>query len=275
MEARLLGPSDADRVRELCSADPVRHCFVASRVDAGVLDPRQPGELWGHPAAAPRSLLHVGANCVPVATDAAARAAFVTRLGPHRPFVSIVGPQQEALALLDGLRHRWGAVYGRTRLVRERQPLMVLEGESPLAGDPRVQPLTLQHLDSYFAAAVAMYTEELGESPLVANPRGYRSYVRGLIESGRAFGIVEDDEVVFKADIGAVGGGVAQVQGVWLRPDQRGRGLAAPAMAAVSNRVTGRGLAASLYVNDFNGPAIATYLRCGYREVGAFASVLY
>ena len=95
-----------------------------------------------------------------------------------------------------------------------------------------------------FAGAVAVYAGELGGGPLVANPRGYRSYVRGLVESGRAFGIVEDDEVVFKADIGAVGGGVAQVQGVWLRPDQRGRGLAAPAMAAVSAMTRPRSAAA-------------------------------
>jgi predicted GNAT family acetyltransferase len=31
----------------------------------------------------------------------------------------------------------------------------------------------------------------------------------------------------------------------------------------------------SLYVNDFNRPARAAYLRAGFREVGRFMSVLF
>jgi hypothetical protein len=31
----------------------------------------------------------------------------------------------------------------------------------------------------------------------------------------------------------------------------------------------------SLYVNDFNTPARATYLRAGFAEVGEFMSVLF
>lgn len=275
MISRVLDESDADRVRELCASDPVGHCFVASRVDAGVLAPGTSGELWGYPAARPRSLLHVGANCVPVAVDAEARAAFVEDLGRHRPFVSIVGEAREALALHEDLAARWGAAYRRCRVVRERQPLMRADRPGPVAADPRVQPIAMRWFDSYFEGAVAMYTEELEESPLVTNPGGYRSHVARLVREGRAFGIVEDNEVIFKADIGAVGAGVAQVQGVWVRPDRRGRGIAAPAMAAVTNRLLARGLVASLYVNDFNAPALATYRRCGYATVGLFASVLY
>jgi len=30
----------------------------------------------------------------------------------------------------------------------------------------------------------------------------------------------------------------------------------------------------SLYVNDFNAPARATYDRCGFHEVGSFTTVL-
>jgi predicted GNAT family acetyltransferase len=44
--------------------------------------------------------------------------------------------------------------------------------------------------------------------------------------------------------------------------------VVALAMASVSPVV-------SLYVNDFNAPARATYLRAGFREVGEFMSVLF
>lgn len=275
MIGRVLGPGDLEVAQRLCARDPVKHCFVASRLDLGVLSPGTPGELWGYPADEPRALLHVGANCVPVETDAEARAAFVEDLGAYRPFVSIVGQADEALALFEAVGARWGASYRRARAIRENQPLMAIDHPALVDADPRVKPVTMADFESYFDAAVAMYAEELGESPLLTNPVGYRAYVGGLVDTYRAFGLVEDGEVVFKADVGCLGGGVAQIQGVWVRPDRRGQGLAAPAMAALTNALVTSGFVASLYVNDFNAPAIATYLRCGYRIVDSFASVLY
>lgn len=275
MISRVLDESDAARVRELCAADPVATCFVASRVDAGVLSGGAPGELWGYPAHDPRSLLHVGVNCMPVALDAEARAAFVEDMGRYRRFVSIVGYAPDVLGLHEALVQRWGEAFERTRLVRAEQPLMVADAPGPVAPDPRVRPIEMAWFDSYFAGAVAMYTEELGEDPLTTNPVGYRAYMTMLVQTRRAFGITVAGEVIFKADVGVIGAGVAQVQGVWVRPDLRGQGLAAPAMAAVTNRLLDRGLLVSLYVNDFNAPALATYRRCGYRQVGTFASVLY
>lgn len=275
MDCRVLGQSDRGAVLALVDADPVLNVFVASRVDAGVLDVHSAGELWGYPAGRPRSLLHVGANLVPVATDAAAHLAFARRLGPHRPCSAIVGVREEALALWEVLRGTWSPASGAARAVRERQPVLAADRVCPIDEDPRVRPVTVADFDSYFAAAVAMYTEELDEDPLRSNPHGYRRYVRSLVESGRAFGVVVDGEVVFKADVGAIGHGVAQIQGVWLHPRLRGRGLAAPAMAAVTNRIVRAGRTASLYVNDFNTAAIATYRRCGYSERGVFTTVLF
>jgi predicted GNAT family acetyltransferase len=76
--------------------------------------------------------------------------------------------------------------------------------------------------------------------------------------------------------VGAATPQACQVQGVWVRPDHRGQGLAAPGMAAVVN-VARESIApvVSLYVNDFNAPARATYLRSGFAEVGEFMSVLF
>ena len=67
--------------------------------------------------------------------------------------------------------------------------------------------------------------------------------------------------MLFKADLGSVSGSVCQVQGVWLEPELRGRGLAAPAMAAVVQLARNLVPTVSLYVNDYNLPARATYTR--------------
>ena len=65
------------------------------------------------------------------------------------------------------------------------------------------------------------------------------------------------------------------MQGVWLHPRLRGQGLSVPAMASVVEHLLDAGAdEVSLYVNDYNVAARATYARCGFREVGAFTTVL-
>lgn len=275
MRSRVLGERDRELVESILAADPVTHCFVASRVEAGALSPSGPGAIWGYPADRPRSLLHLGANLVPVDVDAEAVSAFAEDLGRWRTFIAIVGPADQALGLWRALCQRWGQAYRSARVVRERQLLMATDRPSPVAADPRLERARPAYFDSYFQAAADMYTEELEEDPRMTNPMGYRSHVQTLIEQGRAFAIAESGRVLFKADLGAVSRRTAQVQGVWVRPELRGRGLSVPGMAGVTDAIVADGRIASLYVNDFNAPAIACYRRVGYTVRGALASVLY
>jgi predicted GNAT family acetyltransferase len=81
--------------------------------------------------------------------------------------------------------------------------------------------------------------------------------------------------VVFKAELGAVTTEVTQVQGVWMNPSYRGLGLSAGYMAAVVLLAQKMAPVTSLYVNDYNSRARATYERVGFRQVGTFATVLF
>ncbi len=276
MRARILTARDEGIVRRLLQADPVTNVFVSSRVDAGILEPGAPGTLWGWPEDQPRALLHSGANLVPVASSLEPIPAFVDLVGRRRPCQSIVGPSWLAIPLWQALSERWGRAYAAVREVRAHQPLMAISSPPECPSDARVRPIEAKDFDSYFAASVAMYTEEVGTDPVAGGiEASYRGYCRWLVDQGRAFGIVDHGRVIFKSDIGAASGRVAQVQGVWLDPALRGRGLSAPAVAAVTEYVLAEYDTASLYVNDFNTRAIGAYHRVGYRTVGEFATVLY
>jgi predicted GNAT family acetyltransferase len=67
-----------------------------------------------------------------------------------------------------------------------------------------------------------------------------------------------------------------QIQGVWVAPAYRGRGVGTVGTAAVVEYAR-KTIApvVSLYVNDFNAPARAAYRRVGFQEVGRYASVLF
>ncbi len=275
-EVRGLGPVDLPAVERMLAEDPVTHCFVTSRVRAGGLDPwRTGGELLGFTDDdGLRSMLHCGANLVPVCTTEAARDAFASRLrGTGRRSSSIVGPQEEVLGLWSLLQQRWGAA----RDVRACQPLLVIDHEPRTVPDPCVRPATLQDLDLLVPACVAMFTEEVGVSPVAGGMHAaYRARIAELISTGRSFVRIDNGVVVFKAEIGAATSSACQVQGVWVNPQFRGRGLSVPGMAAVVewSRSTIAPVV-SLYVNDYNTAARRCYEAVGFRDHGLFATVLF
>jgi uncharacterized protein len=274
---RVLNRSDLPAAIRILSTRPVENVFVASRVRSAGLEQASLGcPVWGYERDGTlRALCHAGSNLVPVNADEDAIEAWAEFAGPQRMCASIIGPSAVALALWRRLGDRWGASWAETRNVRPRQPVMAITGPPLVKPDPRVRRVTLDQWDAYTDAAVKMYTEEIGVSPMQGNSAGYRFYVRQLITSGRAFGIFEGRRVIFKADLGSVSASVCQVQGVWLEPELRGRGLAAPAMAAVVQLARSVVPTVSLYVNDYNLAARATYVRVGFKQVGEFATVHY
>lgn len=275
---RQLGQNDLSAVMRLLRQDPIEHVFVASRVMATAMEPMFLGcPIWGHfDGRELGSLLHAGANLVPVNADADALAEYVELSGPARRSSSIVGPAATVLPLWESLSIRWGNTWASAREVRSSQPMLAISGDVTTPPDARVRRIILDDFEPYFDAAVRMYTEEVGVSPISdGDPGPYRSYVRRLITSGRAFGIIEHGRVLFKADLGSVALGVAQVQGVWLDPTLRGRGLSAAAMAGVVELARTEAPTISLYVNSFNSAARSTYRRVGFHQVGEFATILF
>jgi predicted GNAT family acetyltransferase len=273
---RVLDDRDLDEVLALLDRDPVADVFVASRIAvAGLSEPRLGAQVWGYGERGRLSALcYSGANLVPVQAAADAVRAFAERARRQgRRCSSIVGAAACVLPLWRLLEPHWG----RAREVREDQPLMALDGPPAVPADRAVRPVRLDELEVLLPACVAMFTEEIGVSPTVGDGGAlYRARVRELVASGRAYARIEDGQVLFKAEIGAATPRVCQVQGVWVAPAMRGRGLSVPGTAAVVE-LARRQVApvVSLYVNSYNVPARRAYERVGFGQVGTFTSVLF
>jgi uncharacterized protein len=232
--------------------------------------------VWGYDQGGQlTSACYSGANLVPVEAGTAQEiAAFADRaIRQGRRCSSVVGQSDVVTQLWQHLRPYWGPA----RDIRPVQPLMAIDGPplvEPDAGVRRVRP---DELEILMPASIAMFTEEVGVSPLVGDGgSAYRARVTELVRTGRAFARIEAGRVIFKAEVGAATPQACQVQGVWVRPEYRGQGLAAPGMAAVVTQAQASiAPVVSLYVNDFNQPARAAYARTGFREVGRFMSVLF
>ncbi|MEE1743923.1 MULTISPECIES: GNAT family N-acetyltransferase [unclassified Streptomyces] len=274
---RVLEPSDLGAALAVLESEPVANAFVTSRVQIAGLDPwRLGGEMWGWYADGRlRSLCYSGANLVPICATPEAVRAFADRARrAGRRCSSIVGPAEPTAQLWRLLEPGWGPA----REVRANQPLMVTESPSAdVTPDPLVRRIRKDEMDVLMPACVAMFTEEVGISPL-AGDGGllYQARVAELIGSGRSFARIEDGKVLFKAEIGAATSQACQIQGVWVAPEHRGRGLSEAGMAAVLRyALADVAPVVSLYVNDYNTPARRAYTRVGFRETGAFMSVLF
>jgi len=255
----------------------VVNVFVASRVRVLGLDPGRLGaQVWGcEQGGKLTSACYSGANLVPVEVGTPQEiAAYADRALRHgRRCSSVVGSADVVTQLWQHLRPYWGPA----REVRPVQPLMAISGPPRVEPDAGVRRVRLDEIDILLPASIAMFTEEVGVSPLAGDGgAAYRARVTELVRSGRAFARIEAGRVIFKAEVGAATEQACQVQGVWVDPEFRGLGVAAPGMAAVVIE-SQKSIApvVSLYVNDFNLPARAAYRRAGFAEVGQFMSVLF
>ena len=273
---RQLGESERAAVERILDRDPYAGAQIAERVATHGLNWwRSDGRIFGYgPGRRVESLIWSGAHLVPVCSSPTATAAFAEMLGAEpRICSSIIGRSDAVLDLWERLGGHWG----RARDVRPNQPLLVADRDPAIAPDPGVRLVRPNEVDQLFPAAVAMYTEEVGVSPLLDDGgRGYRRRIAELVKGRRAYARFDGDRVIFKAELAIVTTRTTQVQGVWVDPEYRGRGLAAPAMAAVVCDALRRvSPTVSLYVNDYNTPARRVYARCGFVSAGSFATVLF
>lgn len=273
---RVLDDRDLPAVLDVLNRDPVANVFIQSRVEAVGLQPwRLAAEMWGHYSEGELTgLAYAGANLVPIDGDDRALSAFAERARRQgRRCSSIVGPA----ALVTPLWRHLEAGWGPAREVRPCQPLMVVDRPPAIDPDPDVRRVRPEEIDILLPASIAMFTEEVGVSPVAGDGGAlYRARVSELVHSGRSFARFADGRVVFKADVSAATATNCQVQGVWVDPSLRGRGLSVAGMAAVVVEcLASIAPAVSLYVNDFNVPARRAYERVGFREVGTFMSVLF
>ncbi|MFF0436836.1 GNAT family N-acetyltransferase [Streptomyces sp. NPDC004327] len=274
---RVLEPADLGAALAVLDSAPVENAFVTARVQMAGLDPwRLGGEMWGwYSDGMLTSLCYSGANLVPICATPEAVRAFADRARRiGRRCSSIVGPAEATARLWQLLEPSWGPA----RDVRAHQPLMTAEAPSAtVRPDPLVRRVRKDEMEVIMPACVAMFTEEVGISPMSGDGGLlYQARVAELVGSGRSFARIEDGKVVFKAEIGAATRQACQIQGVWVAPEHRGKGLSETGMAAVLRyALADVAPVVSLYVNDYNAPARAAYQRVGFQEVGAFMSVLF
>lgn len=285
---RALRGAELETARRLALREPVANALAGARL----LDLTRHGSpgaefsLAGEEGA-PEGLLWHGVNISPLtATDRALEDFGRYLAGGPRRASSVVGPRRAVERLWAPLGDAWSP---QVREYRWSQPLLLADpaptadpdtGESPepaSAGPAGLRPARAGEEAAVFPASVAMFREEVGMDPTRGDGgRSYGRRVADLVRAGRTYVVMEAGRVVFKADVGAVFGPVAQIHGVWVRPDRRSHGLGRAAMAELATLVRrDHAPQVSLYVNAYNEAARRAYAAAGYRQVGELSTILF
>jgi uncharacterized protein len=182
----------------------------------------------------------------------------------------IISPSAEVAAF-------WGS-FGEVKLPLrfDRQQPLYAVGSAQVRRSlacPELEEASLAETELLMQSSAAMNREELGIDPLQTEPALFRSRIRGLIELGRMYRVLDQGGVAFQAAVYSQTQQASQIASVYTRPDLRGRGLATRAMAEVCRRRLDVSRACCLFVNDFNTAARRTYEKVGFVQVGEFRAI--
>jgi predicted GNAT family acetyltransferase len=169
-----------------------------------------------------------------------------------------------------------GPRHSPPRLVRASQPLLAVDRGS-LQKHPdgvAVRRARMGEWQTVARNSAAMIREELGYDPRAGSAE-FDANVRGAIDRGTWWVGECGGELCFYCSEGPYSAHTLQLQGIWTPPALRRKGYAARALFAICDALLDEHPTLSLYVNDFNAPALALYAALGFKQVGEFSTLLF
>ena len=192
----------------------------------------------------------------------------VNRMIPVR---AIISPATLVELLWNRLRSRLDP----PTVVRMNQPVYANKRHFDFPDLKHARLSSLRDLDQLVPACAAMHKEEVGIDPLERDAAGYRERIRELIERKRSIVYVEGGRIVSKCEFSAVTEDAVQLMGVWTDPRYRRRGLSRTTLREVCGHVFRGGRDVTLFVNDFNLPAIRLYESLGFQRIGMNRALIW
>jgi predicted GNAT family acetyltransferase len=158
-------------------------------------------------------------------------------------------------------------LFGRELLMEQRWPV-------PVRG--AVQGLrlaTLADLDLVIPAHAQSALEESGVNPFEVDPRGFRQRCARRIEQDRTWVWTQNGKLLFKAEVITETALVTYLEGVWVDPQERGKGYGLRCISQLATVLLARSSCVCLLVNEKAEGAQAFYKRAGFQFVGYYDTV--
>lgn len=187
------------------------------------------------------------------------------------PVRAIISPSVLVEKLWSRLRTR----VDPPTVVRMNQPVYAMTRRFDFPDLTTARYATFDDLDQLVPACAAMHKEEVGIDPLERDASGYRERIRELVDRRRAIIRVIDGAIASKCEFSAVSDDAVQLMGVWTHPKHRRHGLSRETIREVCGHLFRRGKNVTLFVNDFNLPAVSLYESIGFQQIGMNRALIW
>jgi hypothetical protein len=146
------------------------------------------------------------------------------------------------------------------RLFEIKHPVLVREEVAGLrlATAEEVLPIAEAH------AEVAL--QESGVNPMLKDREGFLKRVARRIEQGRVWVVFEDGKLIFKADVIAETDDVMYLEGIYVNPEERGRGLGSNCLSQLSRVLLEKVKFVCLLSNVDFMQAHRSYAKAGFKS---------
>ncbi len=138
---------------------------------------------------------------------------------------------------------------------------------------PGLRPARLAELEPLMAVHAEMALEESGVNPLEVDSEGFRRRCARRIEHGRTWAYIKDGRLVFKADIISETPEITYLEGVYVSPEERGRGYGVRCLSQLSQHLLPHSKSICVLVNERNQAAQALYRKARYKLDGVYDTV--
>jgi predicted GNAT family acetyltransferase len=258
-----LDRSDEAEVVEFLSARPLHTVFMMGLIrDNGILSPQNRGSFYGsrNYSGQLEAVALIGhATLVEAHTENAlisfARVARNCR-GAH-----LIRGEQESIRVF------WTYYTGGGSEPRSvtREHLYELTEPAQPVEDVDFRPSTMADLEKVLAVNSAMAQEEGGSNPLKRDPSGFRNRTARRIEQSRVWVLLDENRLIFKADIVSQTPSVTYLEGIYVHPEERRKGHALRCLTKLSSLLLKDTRSICLTVNDRNKNAVALYEKVGFK----------
>jgi GNAT superfamily N-acetyltransferase len=264
----ILAETDRSETLNFLNERPVHTVVMASFIaDNGLQNELNRGEFYGYRNAEGilEGVALIGhTTLVEARSPEALKALAFTARGSKTPIHLVMSSGDAAEAF-------WGHLTGGARQPRltciEKLFELTFPFPVPTASN-ELRHATLDELIPVAEAQGQIAFIESGVNPMETNREGFLNRVARRIEQGRIFVVVTDGKLVFKADVIAETTKTAYLEGIYVAPEHRGKGIGSNCLAQLSCELLNRVPNVCLLSNVDFEDAHASFIRAGYQTTG-------
>lgn len=203
----------------------------------------------------------------PAVTAALARRARENELRPRR----IMGEEHT-------IQDFWKvcAAPGQKPRYTHSELLLELNTAGPAPGPAVELRLASQHdLEDVIVSHAEVAYAESGVNPLAVDPAGFAARALRRVVQQRTWVVSDCGRLIFKAELAAATPGVAYLEGVYVNPQERGKGWGLRCLTQLSRQLLAGYTSICLLVNEQNVAARKLYHKAGYAPRARYQALCF